>query len=298
MIRMERILCQVDLSELSQRAFLNAAALARWYDARIKALYVVPQVLPHPLIAPAYPTWVALNPEAREQLLGELRRFVESAAERTETDIREGEVVDEILVEADSLPADLVVMGTHGRGGFERWVLGSVTEKVLRKAACPVMTIPTPFEPTGGPVVFNRILCALDFSEASLNALRYALSLAQENDAELVLLHAVEWLVEDQPGAEPPLFDVPEYRRHLERDARERLHGAVPEEARNWCRPVEVLVAGRAWKEILRVARERQVQLIVMGVHGRSVVDLMLFGSTTHHVIRSAGCPVLTIRKG
>jgi nucleotide-binding universal stress UspA family protein len=189
-------------------------------------------------------------------------------------------------------------MGTHGRGGFERWVLGSVTEKVLRKVGCPVMTIPPPFEGTRAPVAFKRILCALDFSEASLNALRYALSLAQENDAELALLHAVEWLVEDQPGAEPPVFDVPEYRRYLERDARARLHRAVPEEARDWCHPVELLGAGRAWKEILRVARERESQLIVMGVHGRSAVDLMLFGSTTHHVIRSACCPVLTIRKG
>jgi nucleotide-binding universal stress UspA family protein len=88
---------------------------------------------------------------------------------------------------------------------------------------------------------------------------------------------------------------VPEFRRYLEKDAREKLAGAVPREARDWCRPREEVVGGRPWREILRVAEERQADLVVMGVRGRNPVDIALFGSTTQHVVRGARCPVLVV---
>ena len=137
----------------------------------------------------------------------------------------------------------------------------------------------------------------MDFSEASLAALGYALKLAEESCAEITVLHVLEWLVEDEPGARIAGFDVPEFRRYLEKDARERLRGVVPEEARDWCRPREEVVGGRPWREILRVAEERQADLVVMGVRGRNPVDIALFGSTTQHVVRGARCPVLVVHK-
>jgi nucleotide-binding universal stress UspA family protein len=201
------------------------------------------------------------------------------------------------LERARSWPADLIVMGTHGRGGFERWVLGSVTEKVLRKAPCPVLTVPPPvgeLRPEGS-ALFRRIVCPVDFSGASLAALAYALKLAEESRAEITVLHVLEWLVEDEPGARIPGFDVPEFRRYLEKDARARLEKIVPEEARNWCRPREEVVGGRPWREVLRVAEDTQADLVVMGVRGRNPVDLAVFGSTTQHVVRGARCPVLVV---
>jgi len=211
--------------------------------------------------------------------------------------VYEGHVVGEILDRARDWPADLVVMGTHGRGGFERWVLGSVTEKVLRKASCPVLTVPPPaggLNPAG-PVLFRSIVCPVDFSGASLAALGYALKLAEESCAEITVLHVLEWLLEEEPGARIAGFDVPEFRRYLEKDARERLLTLVPADARDWCRPREAVVGGRPWREILRVAEETRADLVVMGVRGRNPVDLALFGSTTQHVVRGARCPVLVV---
>ena len=91
------------------------------------------------------------------------------------------------------MAADLVVMGTHGRSGFERLVLGSVTERVLRKSACPVLTVPKGIPDVATPpVLFNRIVCAVDFSDCSMHALNYAMSLAQEADAHLTVVHVIE----------------------------------------------------------------------------------------------------------
>jgi nucleotide-binding universal stress UspA family protein len=302
MIEIQRILCPTDFSGFSRRAFRHAVALARWYGADIEALHVVPLLVPSPTGAFAYPGWSALNPPVRRELEAELERFVEpgrQAGIRVEATLHEGDPVGEIVAAARTLPADLVVIGSHGRGGFERWVLGSVTEKVIRKSPSPALVVTPPAEPPTRPadVAYKRILCPVDFSEASLAALRYALSLAQEAGARLILLHVVEWLSDLDRDLQPGL-DLPELRRLLEGDARERLRQAVPAEARNWCTPEEIVTGGKAYREILRLAREREAQLIVMGAHGRGPWERMLFGSTTHHVMRSATCPVLTIRPG
>ena len=210
----------------------------------------------------------------------------------------EGRVVAELLARARSWPADLIVMGTHGRGGFERWVLGSVTEKVLRQAPCPVLTVPPPA--TGvhpeGSVLFRRIVCPVDFSPASLAALSHALRLAEESCAELHVLHVVEWLAEEDPTAHISGFDVPEFRRHLRRDAEARLSKLDPRRRRaTGASRTSSSRGGRPWREILRVAEEQDAEIVVMGVRGRNPVDLALFGSTTHHVVRGARCPVLVV---
>src|SRR5262245_1425416 len=214
-------------------------------------------------------------------------------------------LVDEIVVEGDPVEvivdqarrADLLVLGTHGRKGFERLVLGSVTEKVLRKSSCPVLTVPrhAPGAPSGDPPAFKRILCGVDFSEPAHQAVEFALSLAMEADARLSLLHVVEQLPEiGLPDA--ARFDLRDYAEYLERGARDRLLALIPEEAREWCRPEVVVAPGKAYRAILKVAEKRRSDLIVMGVAGRGGIDRMMFGSTTHKVVREAACPVLTVR--
>ncbi len=303
MIEIRRILCPTDLSDVAPRAFDHALALARFHQAEIELAYVSEPLLPGPVAPASYPPWAVLDPAVR----GRLRSALETLAAPARAvgvpvgfGVYEGRVVAEILDRARAWPADMLVMGTHGRGGFERWVLGSVTEKVLRKAPCPVLTVPPPaggLHPSGA-VLFRTIVCPVDFSEASLAALRHGLKLAEESGAEITVLHVLEWLVEDEPGARIAGFDVPEFRRYLEKDAREKLRRVVPEEARDWCRPREEIVGGRPWREILRVAEERQADLVVMGVRGRNPVDIVLFGSTTHHVVRGARCPVLVVHTG
>ena len=296
MPEIRHILCPTDLSEVAPGAFAHAAALARHHKAEVELAYVHEPLLPGPAGPPTCPPWAVLDPEVRGRLQAALEALAALAADvPVRFGVYEARVVPQILARAAGWPAHLVVMGTHGRGGFERWVLGSVTERVLRKATCPVLTVPpyAPAPPAAGPP-FGRVVCAVDFSAPSLAAARYALGLTRETGAALTLVHVVEWPVEDERGTRLAGFDVPEYRRYLERDALDRLRRLAGEDER--AHPVEPRIAGgRPWQEILRVVEEREADLVVMGVRGRSAVDLALFGSTTHHVVRGASCPALVV---
>jgi nucleotide-binding universal stress UspA family protein len=201
-----------------------------------------------------------------------------------------------IIDQAISKRADLIVMGTHGRRGFKRLLLGSVTENILREAPCPVLTVPAH---TGAgaseAVTFKRILCPVDFSPSALQALGFAVDLARQADGLVTLLHVVEWLAEEEPRASAH-FNVPEYRRYMVEDARQRVRDLVAEESRTWVEIDDVIVFGRAHREILRAAETKPADLIVMGAQGRGGVGLALFGSTTQQIVRGATCPVLTVR--
>ena len=187
-------------------------------------------------------------------------------------------------------------MGTHGRRGFKRLLLGSVTETVLREAPCPVLTVPpSAHAASTEAVTFKRILCPIDFSPSALQALGFALDLARQADGRVTLLHVVEWLAEEEPKALAH-FNVPEYRRYLAADAGDRLRLLVAEESRTWVEIDNVVVLGRSHREILHAAETIPANLIVMGAQGRGGVGLALFGSTTQQVVRSAACPVLTVR--
>lgn len=299
MIEIRRILSPTDLSDVAGRAFEQAVALARAYGAEVELANVHEPLLAGPTGPTAYPPWAVLDPELLGRLqsaLGEIAAPACRAGVRVRVAVYEGRVVAEIVERARRWPADLVVMGTHGRSGFERWVLGSVTERVLRQAPCPVLVVPpvatAPIPATAPP--FRRILCAMDFSPASLAALRFAARLQEEPGVELHVLHVVEWQFEDEPGARLAGFDVPEFRRYLEKDARERLGRTLRGLGERAGLHAQV-GGGRSWREILKAVEERHADLVVMGVRGRNPVDLALFGSTTQHVARQAGCPVLVV---
>lgn len=311
MIEIKTILCPIDFSDYSRRALDHAVTIARWYESTITILHVYPTAPVAALGLESPPLGGAvLTPAEHERLTTAIARFVEGAnAPDIPIKIAIGQssaTVNEILNQASAMQADLLVIGTHGRSGFDRLVLGSVTEKVLRKANCPVLTVPahTPEMVPVAPVVFKRILCPIDFSDSSMHALNYAMSLAQEADARLTVLHVMVYDLEIEA---PEMYEtviadrhlsVTDYRRRYEEYSRERLRAAVPETVATY-RTVEVLLAtGKPYREILRVAAEQQADLIVMGVQGRGAADLMVFGSTTQHVVRQATCPVLTLRKG
>jgi nucleotide-binding universal stress UspA family protein len=296
-ISIQRILCPIDFSDISQHALAHAAAIARWYEARLTVLYVFSSV-PAIDLPP-----VVLDEGDRERVMAHMRQFAATVPPEVPLDcqLREaGLVHDAIIAQADATQADLLVLGTHGRSGFQRLFLGSVTEKVIRRVTCPTLIVPprAPDIAPDAPVEFHRILCPVDFSESSLAALRYAINLADEADGQLTLLHATE--VPPALGQEP--FGVSEeffrLREAAADDAVRKLHELVPDEARTYCTVDTAVVEGRAYREILRQAAAKMSDLIVMGVHGRGAVDLLLFGSTTHHVIRASTCPVLVVRHG
>jgi nucleotide-binding universal stress UspA family protein len=144
-------------------------------------------------------------------------------------------------------------------------------------------------------VTFKRILCPVDFSPSALQALGFGLDLARQADGRVTLLHVVEWLTEEEPRASVH-FNVPEYRRFMVEDAQERLRSLVAQESRTWVEIDDVVVFGRAYREILRAAETKPADLIVMGAQGRGGIGLALFGSTTQQIVRGSMCPVLTVR--
>ena len=302
MVSIKRILCPVDFSEASRHAIDHAIALAQWYQASITTLHVCsPMFMPVPgLPSPEDRVPDAEMKRAHDEAAGGFER-AKAAGVRVDVLVDVGRPTQQILDRAASLPADLIVMGTHGTSGFEHLVLGSVTEKVLRKAPCPVLTVP-PHAQATSQLPFRRLLCAVDFSGHSLTALEFACSLAQESHAALTTLHVIEWPWEEPPA--PRLQDLPreqatalaEFRRYVEKTASDRLETLVPDAVRNRCAPESRVANGKSYVEILHIATEIAADLIVMGVHGRNVVDLLLFGSTTNQVVRRATCPVLTLR--
>jgi nucleotide-binding universal stress UspA family protein len=299
MVEIKRILCPIDLSEFSHHALDQARALADWYEAEITVLHVVSVSRPlAPEVGMTEVAYVPLPPPDSNEIAEEVRRFCgmtePSDRPRLNVVISDGTPSREIVRQAEALPADLLVMGTHGRSGFERLFLGSVTEKVIRSTKVPVLTVPAPLE-RATSVRYKAILCPIEFSDPSMRALEYALRLAQETDAHLVLLHVIEALAEEARLGERH-FTVPEYFLHLEHDARARLKAAVPDDVRRWCTPDERVAFGKAPRRIVELAGEMTADIIVMGVHGAGALNRRLFGSTTHHVIREARCPVLTLR--
>jgi nucleotide-binding universal stress UspA family protein len=297
MASINRILCPIDFSDFSLDALRHGLVLAQWYSAQLTLLHVYPGSHPLPIegIKGTVPDFIEADPG---QVTEEVRRFcapvLEPSGRSAEFVVKAGDAVKEIRKQAEELPADLLILGTHGRSGFERLFLGSVTEKVLRSTRVPVLTIPPPVRAPGSPL-FKTILCPVDFSPAASKALEYALSLAKEADARLLVLHAIEDVLGDAGARVLGHLNVSEYYRHLEQDALTRLRAEVPDAARVWSRPEERVVRGRAYQEILKVIADERVDLVVMGVQGKGVVDRLVFGSTTHRIIREAGCPVLTL---
>jgi nucleotide-binding universal stress UspA family protein len=291
MSRFTHVLCPVDFSDISQHALDHAAAIAHRDHARLTVLYVFAnlQVMDVPPLV--------LSPAERERIRVDLQRMCASVPPDVCVDVRiqEAERVDRtILAEQADLGADLLVLGTHGRSGFQHMVLGSITEKVIRKAGCPTLVVPPralDVSPTQ-PVRMTRLLCPLDFSGGSLNAFAWAKSLAQETGARLTVIAVVDIAYELRDSAMLANVDVEGIARAAETATRQRLDALVA----NGARTIDAVVAtGSAPEAILARAAQDSSDLIVIGVHGRGAVDLRLFGSTTHRVIRSAPCPVLII---
>lgn len=297
MIEIARILCPIDFSDASRHALEHAAAIARWYEAEVVGLHVahVP-IFPQPPILFAESTHgqpPAVDYVARER---DLRAWLEPLDQNgiaTKVVVEAGHPAQRILEWARAEPPSLIVMGTHGLSGFERFMIGSVAEKVVRKAACPVLTVAAAAT-TAANVPYRRLLCAMDFSDASCAAARWAFSLAKEADARLTLLHALDWPADYELLVEQ--LETPELRQLVETRARARLEAMIGDDVRTWCNPTTAVGYGRPYRAILDTAKDEAADLIVIGTHGRHPIDAWFFGSTANHVVRSAPCPVLTVK--
>ncbi len=296
MRQFSHVLCPVDFSETSVRATTFAKAFARWYGAGLTLLHVVPTLdaTIEPVVGLVEAERILLA-TSQDDLLAEMRRLAGPAVEgdRTSLVADSGLVHATILRHAATLPADLLVMGTHGRSGFSRLFLGSVTERVLRSAPCPVLTVPpAPGAPL--PVVFKNILCGVDFSPASIAALQWALELGRQSGGRVTVLHAIEFLHEREPSPFLDL-DLAKYHRQAIKRAGEWLHARLANEPQTWSTIDEVVAVGRAAQLLLSRSADGGADLIVVGAQGTGGIELMLSGSTGQPVLRGATCPVLSV---
>jgi len=297
MMKLKRILCPVDFSEGSRHAMDVALALAKASGAELRAVHVLQPVpalvtFTDPLAQIPGP-WAA---EDIETVRKDLSAFVVAEGRgtgvRAESVCLQGNTAREILRDAEAVPADLIVLGTHGRSGFTRLLLGSVTEKVLRHAPCAVLTVPPRSSgtlPADGHV-FSRIVVAVDFSDSSQAALKEAVALCQQYGASLTAVHVVEPV--------PTYADsgIPGLDADLEREAAYGYLKGLLERVAPGFAAEQVVLVGHAAKGVLQTAATAGADLIVAGVHGRNAMDLMFFGSTANRLVREATCPVLTLK--
>jgi nucleotide-binding universal stress UspA family protein len=297
-IEFKHILCPIDFSDTSIRALTYATAFAARYGARLEVMHVVPGFEERVPLETGRANDSGGGPVSHDDVLAALRRSLQEAGAtglNTTVLAYEGRPHALIAHRAQAQPADLLVMGSHGRSGFNRLLLGSVTEKVLRTVSCPVLTVPPAVSAERATeVTFKRILCAMDYSPSALKALRYALELGRQADGCVSVLYALEYMDPEEP-CEHVDFDIRTRRQHFIDHARERLHAQLAQESTTWCEIKEVVTIDRAYKAILQHAAASAADLIVMGAQGTAGLELMMYGSNTQHVVRAATCPVLTV---
>lgn len=196
MLEIRRVLCPIDFSDHSRHALGHAVAFSGRYGIPLTVVHIystAPVVLPPPTALMGAPATVpegSASAETRQDLIDEVRRFCEplAAGESPEVVVLEGTPAKEIVRLADQVQTNLLVMGTHGRTGFERLFLGSVTEKVVRTTRTPVLTVPPKAAHSAeGSELYRTILCAVDFSDASARAVEHAMLLAETTGARVVL---------------------------------------------------------------------------------------------------------------
>jgi nucleotide-binding universal stress UspA family protein len=293
-MQLKRILCPVDFSEFSKMAYQHAMSLAEHYNANVATLHVV-ELGKYPFADyAAYEADFAKFSKALSEG-GEvrLREFVKQQHQdgvQPRLVVNVGNASDSILSFAQTQNIELIIMGTHGRRGFDRLVLGSTADRVMRKAFCPVLVISKPPHSSiaAGPQGrhghhLSRILFCTDFSENSEQALNYAVSVTAEYDAELTLLHVVE--------------HVPSSSRKDELIATcvEQLDKLIASEGRKRLKVKTAVRVGKAYEQIVRHAVEGQIDIVIMAVRGAEALDRAVFGSTTYRVIQLGPCPVLAV---
>ena len=284
------VLVPVDFSDLARNAFAHGAAIARRFDARLTALYVSPFYAP-----PEHWRTLSIPPldlDRRRALEKELREFASSSgasSAEANTIVREGDPAREVLSYASAAHVDLVVLGTHGRRGFQRWVVGSVTNRVTRNADCMVLVVPPGAAAKDSP----RVLCAVDLTESSDETIERAAAFARSMSAHLTVFHVV-----DGPhGYEPWVLTGQTHeqaRAALVETARESLEKRTARHAWGSLTAAVHVVAGEPRNEIER-ALAGGFDLAVLGVRPSSGIDRFFFGSTAQHVLHGTLRPVLLV---
>ncbi len=291
----QNILLATDFSAASEKAFQYAAAIARLHGSKVYLVHVIS------------PESISFIPELPlERHRHDAERQIEAWAGRSElkkiaheTVLRAGPVWSALSAVIRQADINLVVLGTHGRAGFEKVLLGSTAEEVVRRASCPVITVGPHIEPPSGTLgEFRRILFATDFHEASMKALEYALLLANWSQAQLILLHVLPPAALPGPGVTfHNVKAITEWQAKVTGITKDKMQKLLPREAKLWSEPEYRVGFDFVAGGILRVAAEQNVDLIVLGANrpASATISAHALGAISYEVICHSKCAVLTL---
>lgn len=295
MTKIERILCPIDSSEDSSSALRYAAELARKYSAKLLVLMCVEQFVGNLTSNDVIHDEELLRMEVERRLNPNGEDFSAISIDWESLIIVDSNPVEAITNEAARQAVDLIVMCSRRRP-LRAALLGSTAESVYRTAPCPVLiTHPDQREwvdSSNGKTNLNRVLVAHDFSDYSELALNYALSFAQEYQAELHLLHVVPSPV----LGEPEIAWTASSTEGVYHKAARNLQKSIPDDAYLWCDIKTSVRWGKPYREVLAYAKENDIDLIFMGAHGAGFGIQTLFGSNADRILRQSPCPIIVAR--
>ena len=323
-IQPKKILCAIDFSDFSHLILSYGRALASEFHAKLFVCHILPDMVMLASHGQVYIPSQKVTQERIETTKNLLTNLVKEQKIDAQIILAQGHPADEItrIVQEESM--DIVIAATHGGSGIKRFLIGSVTDRLVKTLTCPLLVLHAQKGHPSFPDVFrvplNRILVGCDFSPESDLAVEYGLSLAQEFQAELHLVHVIKphkhielttsdylklqegdclgWNRSDFLALQQKATDGEQERRSRLLNRIERqLINMVPEESRNWCTPVITLLEGQPYTELIQYADGKKVDMMVLGVHGHSLLEQFLVGSTTDRVIGRATCPVLAVRE-
>ncbi|WDP91898.1 MAG: universal stress protein [Desulfobacter sp.] len=310
----KHIMCAVDFSGFAPLILSYGKALAAEFDSALTICHIVQDTVMLSSHAQAGFSTEEVTAQRLEDSGEAIRHLAEQEEIKAESLVSLGHPADEITRLTKEKDVDMVIAATHGGSGIKRFLVGSVTDRLVKTLECPLLVLHPPVRDDGYKVKLplERILVGCDFSNDSDLAFRHALSLAQEFEAELHLVHVIKprtyipvgpagsidfredhfpILPEDAPE------DDTEYQRYLIEQVEKRLSRMIPEECCHWCTPITAIRRGEPYQELLDYTMDFHIDMIVLGIHGHSLLDQFLVGSTTDRVIAKADCPVLAVRQ-
>lgn len=323
-IQPKKIMCAVDFSSFTNNILSYSVGLCKEFNAKLFLIHIVMDV--HNLFKYGETTLDAemIQVEQLQKAQKLLEELASDLPVEHELIVNKGEPADEIRRIALEENIELVITATHGKSGIQRFLIGSVTEKLMKIIHCPLLVLHTRRDelipPPNFEIKLKKILVGCDFSPDSKLAFDYGVSLAQEFQAELYLAHVInpmehidlqasdyiygnprdyvswhspDYLLMQRRATKEEREKISELRQQLEK----QLYFMLPEESRSWCTPKIKLLDGEPYKELVEYSKEQEVDMIVLGIRGHSLWEKLMVGSTTDRVIRNSPCPVLAIRQ-
>ncbi len=304
MIEFKDVIFPTDFSPYSDNALHYAVALTKKYDGTVHCCHVVDRSAvdgggaegPYGMQTAETSYVESVEKHAQEEL-EKVATVIRAKGAETDTRSIVGDPAADVVAYAAEMSADLVVMATHGRSGFDRFLFGSTCEKVLRQSTVPVLAVKQDehqfVNPKDETIALRKVLCPIDLTGFSRQVLPYAAEISRQFGATLLLVHVVDQWMDYTDFITDSQLEIQRHRlEHAQAELKKMAEDLQP-------LSVETrVVTGVPHRETTTIAKEENVDLIVLTTHGRSGFVHAVLGSVTEKVLRSASCPVLTVPPG